>query len=105
MEKVPYNLIENSMRHGEHVTHIRMNAKQIGDAMSIVYQDDGVGIDAKDKAHLFEKGYGKNTGLGLFFINKILATTCITIEENGEPGNGVRFEMLVPPGSWRFTSV
>jgi PAS domain S-box-containing protein len=100
-EKVPYNLIDNSLRHGKRVTHIKMSAEQVGDAMLIVYQDDGAGIDQADREHLFEKGFGKNSGLGLFLIREILAITGITIEEKGQFGKGVRFEMLVPAGFWR----
>ena len=100
-EKVPYNLIENSMRHGEHVTRIRIGAEQKGDAMLIVYEDDGVGISEEDKKRLFEKGFGKNTGFGLFLTREILTITRIAITETGTAGKGVRFEMLVPPGAWR----
>ena len=100
-EKVPYNLIDNSLRHGEHVTHIKLSAEQRGDSMLIVYQDDGVGINVNDRVHLFEKGFGKNSGLGLFIVREILAITGITIEENGQAGQGVRFEVLVPAGAWR----
>ena len=52
----------------------------------------------------FEKGFGKNTGLGLFLIREILSITGISIIENGEPGIGVRFEIGVPPGKWREMS-
>jgi PAS domain S-box-containing protein len=102
-EKVPYNLIDNSIRHGEHVTHIKVSSEQRGDAMLIVYQDDGRGVSDKDRKHLFEKGFGINTGLGLFLVREILAITGITIEENGLAGHGVRFEMLVPAGAWRLS--
>jgi PAS domain S-box-containing protein len=104
VRKVSYNLIDNSMRHGGHVTRVRMSSNQVGDAMLIVYEDDGKGIDAEDKKRLFEKGFGKNTGYGLFLIREILAITGITIEERGQAGRGVRFEMLVPPGAWRKAS-
>ncbi len=100
-EKVPYNLIDNSMRHGEHVSHIRLSAEQLGKDLLIVYQDNGIGISDKVREHLFEKGFGKNTGLGLFLIREILAITGIVIEEKGQSGGGVRFEMLVPAGVWR----
>lgn len=103
-EKVPYNLIDNSIRHGEKVTHIRMSAEPAGESMLIVYQDDGVGIGTKERGHLFEKGFGRNTGLGLFLVREILSITGITIEERGQEGHGVRFEMLVPPGAWRRTA-
>jgi signal transduction histidine kinase len=100
-DKVPYNLVDNSIRHGKKVSRIRMSAEQVGDSMMIVYEDDGVGISAEDRERLFEKGFGKNTGYGLFLIREILAITGITIVENGKVGKGVRFEMLVPPGAWR----
>jgi PAS domain S-box-containing protein len=100
-EKIPYNLIDNSVHHGEHVTHIKLSAEQVGDAMLIVYEDDGMGISAMDKEHIFEKGFGKNTGLGLFFAREILDITGITIIERGITGQGARFEILVPPGGWR----
>jgi PAS domain S-box-containing protein len=102
-DKVPYNLIDNSMRHGGHVTRIKMSAEQVGVSMLVVYEDDGVGINAEDRKRLFQKGFGKNTGYGLFLIREILAITGITITENGQAGKGVRFEMLVPPGAWRRT--
>ncbi|MEI6795955.1 MAG: PAS domain-containing protein, partial [Methanomassiliicoccales archaeon] len=103
-EKVPYNLIDNSMRHGEHVTRIKMSAEQKDDALLIVYEDDGVGISAEDKKRLFEKGFGKNTGFGLFLTREILAITGITITETGKEGEGVRFELLVPAGAWQLRS-
>jgi PAS domain S-box-containing protein len=101
VEKVPYNLIDNSMRHGGKVTKIRLSAAQIGDGMMIIYEDDGCGISEVDRKFLFEKGYGKHSGLGLFLAREILAITGISIEERGKEGAGVRFEILVPPGAWR----
>ncbi len=99
--KVPYNLIDNSMRHGEHVNRVKMSAEQVGDAMKIIYEDNGVGIAAEDKELIFKKGHGKNTGLGLFLIREVLAITDTTIRECGQPGRGARFEITVPAGGWR----
>ncbi len=67
----------------------------------IWYEDDGGGIATEEKEKVFEKGFGKNTGLGLFLIREILSITGITIIETGEPGVGVRFEIIVPPGKFR----
>jgi len=50
---------------------------------------------------LFTRGFGKNTGLGLFLSREILSITGITITENGTPGKGARFEITVPKGAWR----
>ena len=51
---------------------------------------------------LFECGFMKNTGLGLFLSLEILAITGITIRETGEPGKAARFEITVPNGMYRF---
>ncbi|MCX6688670.1 MAG: ATP-binding protein, partial [Methanoregula sp.] len=67
-------------------------------------EDDGVGITAEDKKKLFTRGFGKNTGLGLFLSREILAITGITITETGEPGKGARFEITVPKGEYQFTN-
>ncbi|MFA4875791.1 MAG: PAS domain S-box protein [Methanoregula sp.] len=101
MEKVFYNLMENSLRHGEHVTRMEFSRKESGNGLIITYSDNGVGITAADKKKLFRKGFGKHTGLGLFLSREILSITGITITENGEPGKGVRFEILVPEGAYR----
>ncbi|MDD1681346.1 MAG: sensor histidine kinase, partial [Methanoregula sp.] len=45
---------------------------------------------------------GKGTGWGLFLAREILAVTGMTITETGEPGKGVRFEIILPPGSFRM---
>jgi PAS domain S-box-containing protein len=101
-EKVLYNLIENSIRHGEGVTRIALSYEISGDVCRVVYCDDGVGVAESEKGLIFQKGHGKNTGLGLFLIREILSFTGISITENGVPGQGVRFEMLVPFGCWRY---
>ena len=95
--------MENSLRHGEHVTKISFTAMERDSGLLITYQDDGAGITAADKKRLFQKGFGKHTGLGLFLSREILAITGITIVENGEPGKGVQFELLVPPGGYRLS--
>jgi PAS domain S-box-containing protein len=102
--KVFFNLIENSLRHGIRVTTMTFSTEGSDAGLVITYRDNGVGVSAEDKKKLFQKGFGKHTGLGLFLSREILAITGITIVENGEPGTGVRFEMTVPNGAYRFTS-
>jgi signal transduction histidine kinase len=104
LEKVFFTFVENSVRHGEHATEIRFSFSVLGSGdLILVYEDNGVGISHYDKEHLFERGYGKNTGLGLFLSREILAITGLTVRETGEPGKGVRFEILVPKEGYRFT--
>jgi signal transduction histidine kinase len=103
LEKVFENMIDNSRRHGERVRHISFSSMQPDqDTLAIVYEDDGIGVQESDKDRIFEKGFGKNTGLGLFLSREILAITDLTIKESGVHGKGVRFEILVPKGKFRF---
>jgi signal transduction histidine kinase len=71
--------------------------------MLIVVEDNGVGIPVDDKEKIFEKGFGKNTGYGLFLVREILAITGLTIRETGFSGTGARFEIRVPEEGYRFT--
>jgi len=103
IEKVFYNLIENSLRHGDHVTRIVLSAEENPKGILIAYCDNGSGISTEDKTQLFQRGFGKHPGLGLFLSQEILSITGISITETGIPGEGVRFEILVPKGDYRFT--
>ena len=101
-EKVFENLVDNSQRHGEHVRQITVSYEQQGTGLVLVYSDDGVGIPDDEKEKIFEKGFGKNTGLGLFISREILSITGLSIHERGTCGSGVRFEIEVPEDSFRF---
>jgi PAS domain S-box-containing protein len=102
LEKVFYNLIDNALRYGgAGMKTIRVSSQESDARLTILCEDDGVGIIAEDKKRLFTRGFGKNTGLGLFLSREILSITGITITENGMPSNGARFEIVVPKGMWR----
>jgi signal transduction histidine kinase len=104
LENVFYNLIDNALRYGGgQMTAIHVTNRIDNGNLVIIFEDDGTGINAGDKTQLFTKGFGKNTGLGLFLSREILSITEITITETGEPGKGARFEIVVPKGAYRFT--
>ena len=44
LSRLFYNLIDNSLKHGEKVTKIRVYHEELGDKLHLVYEDDGVGI-------------------------------------------------------------
>ncbi|MCG7844905.1 MAG: ATP-binding protein [Methanomassiliicoccales archaeon] len=71
------------------------------DGYSIVYEDDGVGVNENEKEKIFQKGYGKDSGMGLYLCVQILNITGLRIRENGEYLKGARFEINVPNGKWR----
>jgi PAS domain S-box-containing protein len=102
LDKVFSNLISNALNYGEKLTRITITGEAVGENLRILCEDDGVGISADDKTQLFTRGFGKNTGLGLFLSREILAITELSITENGEPGHGARFVIMVPAGAWRI---
>lgn len=95
------NLLDNSLRHGETVTVVRVRVQPDDERLKIVWEDDGVGIPHDEKEYLFDRGFGKNNGIGLFLVREILSLTGISIRETGEPGSGARFEITVPAGQFR----
>jgi PAS domain S-box-containing protein len=104
LERVFYNLIDNAVRHGETVTAITVSCRPDPDGLVIIVSDNGVGVPHNLKDTIFEKGYGKNTGFGLFLAREILAITGIIIIETGTYRKGAQFEIVVPKGTYRITS-
>ena len=104
LEMVFSNLLDNSIRHGGPVTSVTVAYEETPEGLVITFADDGTGIPLEEKEAVFERGYGSNTGLGLFLVREILAITGIGIRETGTPGEGVRFEIVVPAVSYRFKS-
>jgi PAS domain S-box-containing protein len=102
LEKIFSNLLDNTLRHGSHATTIRVYTRECPGGLDIFWEDNGIGIPVQEKEKIFQQGYGKNTGLGLFLAREILSITGITISETGEPGKGARFEMKVPHGAYRI---
>jgi PAS domain S-box-containing protein len=101
--KVMYNLLENALRHGgPGLSRVVVSAEEQADGeLVVVFEDNGVGVPADEKELIFNHGFGKNTGLGLTLSHEILAVTDIRITETGTPGTGARFEIHIPPQSWR----
>jgi PAS domain S-box-containing protein len=102
LSKVFYNLFDNARHHGGHVSRISISHHPAGTGIIVSVADNGIGISHEDKQHLFERGFGKNTGLGLFLSREVLSITGISISETGTPGTGARFEIAVPEGAFRF---
>jgi PAS domain S-box-containing protein len=102
LSRVFYNLLVNSLQHGNHtMTKIRLHTRQENDSLILVYEDNGVGIPDDEKEKIFEFGYGKRTGFGLFLARELLGYTGMKITETGEAGRGARFEIIVPKGKFR----
>lgn len=51
-----YNLIDNSLKHGEKVKQIRIHCKAEANQIDLIYEDDGVGVPKAEKEKIFEEG-------------------------------------------------
>jgi len=102
ISRVFQTLIENSIVHGKRVTSIRITARKSPEGLSIIYEDDGIGIPDSEKSNLFEWGHGTNRGHSLFLCRQVLAATDISIKETGVYNRGARFEITVPSGKYRI---
>jgi PAS domain S-box-containing protein len=101
LEKVFFNIFDNAIRHGERVTSMNVRCVPDTDHLTIVIEDDGIGIPLDEKQKIFQKGFGRNTGYGLFLVREILAITDMEIHETGKHGSGARFEIRVPKSGFK----
>jgi signal transduction histidine kinase len=91
-----YNLIDDTLKHGEKVSQIRVYYKEGEDQLKLIYEDDGIGIPNYEKEKIFREGYGKGTGYGLYLIKKICEVYCWNIQETGKSGKGAQFTITIP---------
>jgi PAS domain S-box-containing protein len=99
LKRLFYNLIDNSLKHGEKTSIIRVHYEKTNqEIIRLHYEDDGVGIPLVSKQMLFKEGFstGGSTGHGLFLIKRIVEFYGWTVEETGEPGEGVHFILSIP---------
>ncbi|MDQ1371863.1 MAG: domain S-box protein [Candidatus Thermoplasmatota archaeon] len=104
LEKVFYNLIDNSLKHGERTTKVAFSYSIGPEGMRLVYRDDGVGVPPSDKTTIFERSTADREGrrgYGLYLAREILGITGITLSETGAYGEGARFVLSVPRGKYR----
>jgi signal transduction histidine kinase len=103
MDLVFYTLAENALRHGKAVTKIEASFTCDNEGCLLHIQDDGVGIPPENKEQIFKRGFGSNSGEGLFYVRQILDLNNISIHETGTCGEGARFDIRIPHGAYRWT--
>lgn len=103
LPRVFFNLLENSLRNSSRMKpEISLFTRVEKDDLLIVYTDNGYSIPEDLKEKIFDGGDDTGTIRGLFLIRELLGFTGITILETGTPGSGIRFEIRVPKGKYRF---
>jgi K+-sensing histidine kinase KdpD len=97
-------LLENIKLHSSHATMFRFYYTHGDSNVSLILEDNGIGIPSDQKDTIFQRRTGNVGGVGLFLVREILSITNMSICENGEPGKGARFVITIPRGVYRIGS-
>ncbi|PKL65409.1 MAG: hypothetical protein CVV32_02790 [Methanomicrobiales archaeon HGW-Methanomicrobiales-3] len=100
-EKALFNIMQNVLEHGARATEVTLHFVKHPESLVLIIEDNGVGIPPEEKNMIFDRGYGKGSGLGLFLVREVLSITGMSIREAGSGGQGTRFEITVPKGGFR----
>jgi len=100
-EKALFNIMQNVLEHGSRATEVTLFFVEHPENPVLVIDDNGVGIPPEEKNMIFDRGYGKGSGLGLFLVREVLSITGMSIRETGTSGQGTRYEIMVPKGAYR----
>src|SRR5690606_14901567 len=100
--QVVMNILVNAIqalegRHGQ----IQLHEVFTGNELKISIQDDGPGMDEQTASRVFEpffttKLQGSGTGLGLALCYKLMQAHAGRIELTTGPGEGARFDLILP---------
>jgi len=96
LDKAFHYLFSDALCQDTKVSEIRVSLILAGERTVLLMENNGAGIPPEEKSRIFDRGYGSSASWGLFLAREILAVTGITIAETGDPGRGIRFEILLP---------
>jgi signal transduction histidine kinase len=105
VREVLHNLLSNAVKYsspGSRV-QVRAAATEAGE-LAIAVADEGIGIGAAERPHVFERFYrasdrAEGTGLGLYMSAAIVAAHGGRIDLDSEPGRGSTFVVVLPPAA------
>lgn len=102
LNRMLFNLLENALKYMGRpgVVTIRV-LEEDGETVSIVVQDDGVGLPSEETARVFEKNYqgsngGSGQGHGLYLVKRAAEAHGGTAAAQSSPGRGMRVALTLP---------
>jgi signal transduction histidine kinase len=97
------NLLSNAFRWTPEGGRVELELSASNGSVSVAVADTGPGITGDERDRIFRPFWsrdGGGTGLGLAIANELAMALGGRIELSTEPGEGSRFELLLPgPGS------
>ncbi len=103
--QVVANLVANAVKFTQRGGSVSVDVASTPDGARIEVADTGVGIDATELPHIFERFYrgsranearGSGSGLGLAIVRSIVDMHGGTVEVESRVGNGSRFTVTLP---------
>ena len=103
LHQVGANLITNALVHARGAA-VEVSAVAVGDGVMFAVTDQGPGIPLEDQPRVFDRfrkaGRARDgAGLGLTIVKGLVAAHGGTITLISSPGQGARFEILLPHGA------
>jgi two-component system phosphate regulon sensor histidine kinase PhoR len=99
------NLIDNALKYTEDVPQVVVKSRNIPNAIELVVQDNGIGINKSNQKRIFEKLYRvptgnvhnvKGFGLGLSYVKAVVEKHGGMIGVNSELKKGSTFYIRLP---------
>jgi|GEM_PF-408504 len=108
LERILYNLLENSVKYSPEGSEITVSAKRDAGHLVISVSDQGPGISMEDQAKLFKPfqqlgnsmlDHTKGAGLGLLVCRRLVEAHGGRIWVESEPGHGATFSFTLEAGT------
>lgn len=108
MEFIINQIIVNSIKYTQDNPLIEIYSVSDKESVSLIIQDNGIGISAKDLPRVFEKGFtGENgrskynsTGMGLYLVKKLCLALGNNVLIDSTLGVGTTVKIVFPIGSF-----
>lgn len=97
-------LLQNAVRYRSEHPVVTLRAKQIGQQVRLVVQDNGIGIPSHELPRVFDRGFtgsngrsrGGSTGIGLYLCRKLANCLQIDLQITSEVGTGTTVSLTFP---------
>jgi len=99
IKQVIWNLLSNALTHAPRGSVVQIEVRDEGNTVVWSIEDDGPGVPAEARGHLFEMFYSKRphgVGLGLALVEQIVQAHGGEVQVVSAPGQGAKFEVRLP---------
>jgi CheY-like chemotaxis protein/anti-sigma regulatory factor (Ser/Thr protein kinase) len=97
------NLLSNAIRY-THQGRVQLRCRRVGNILSLIVRDTGIGIAAENKEQIFEEFFQiddgaqkpEGLGLGLSIVRRLAKLLGASVDFESQPGEGTTFTVTVP---------